>query len=264
MAVNVEVERAGVSNNEEMGEEQDYRVKIKSKAFVREQLHKCNELLRNILDEQSSICDETKRRLLKDVLESFERGVQENVVVNGESWEEAADGEEQDAGGFVSAPDCKALDDMLDENILETTLKRSRYPKKILPYVVRSLKAQRETMSLYEQAIKPQKTMKDPIQGAIMSDLSESAPRIIRQSASVMKALQSLQQKAEGLRQVMALKPSAESLEVHRDVFGRPSDTEGRPALKRPAKETELSGAYVLKPKRSSTQEENEDPQKNS
>ncbi|MFT7803047.1 kinetochore-associated protein NSL1 homolog [Arapaima gigas] len=241
------------SNGEEMGEEHDYRIKIKSKVFLHEQFNKYGELLKKVLDEQSSICEEPKRQLLQELLQGFEGVVRENVVVNGQSWDEAP-GEEE--GGLGGAEDCKTLDDMLDENILETTLKRSRYPKKILPYVVRSLKAQRETMGLYEQVIKPQKIMKDPVQGAIMSDLSRSAPRIFRHAASIIKNLQSLQQKAEGLHQVLALKPSAESLEVHREVFPEPCGALGRPGLKRPAKETELSEAYVLNPKKASGEKE--------
>lgn len=42
--------------------------------------------------------------------------------------------------------DCSMVDDLLDEKIVQTSWKRSVYPKKILPYFVRSLKAERKLL----------------------------------------------------------------------------------------------------------------------
>ncbi|XP_061099314.1 kinetochore-associated protein NSL1 homolog isoform X2 [Conger conger] len=237
----------------EMETEIDYRVKLKSKKIAIEQLGKYRELLKKLLDGQSTIAEEVKQQILQDLLWDFDRGVQENILINGESWEDAPNDGDNEA-------DCKTLDDLLDENILETTLKRSSYPKKILPYVVRSLKAERELMSSYKQAVKPQEMNKDPVQETIMSSLSEAAPKITRQASVVMKSLQGLQQKAAGVCQVLGMRPSGEAQEVHREVFGPPGVEEapllpgsearsGQP-LKRAVREMELSGAYALPAKK--------------
>lgn len=42
--------------------------------------------------------------------------------------------------------ECSTMDDLLDEKIVQTSWKRSIYPKKILPYFIRSLKAERRLM----------------------------------------------------------------------------------------------------------------------
>ncbi|KAJ8355822.1 hypothetical protein SKAU_G00186160 [Synaphobranchus kaupii] len=126
----------------EMETGEDYRVKLKSKKIVLDQLEKYRELIKKLLDGQSTITEEVKQQILQDLLWDFDRGVQESVLINGESWEDAPNERDDEA-------DCKTLDDLLDENILETTLKRRNYPKKILPYVVRSLKAERELMKIW-------------------------------------------------------------------------------------------------------------------
>ncbi|XP_061099313.1 kinetochore-associated protein NSL1 homolog isoform X1 [Conger conger] len=259
----------------EMETEIDYRVKLKSKKIAIEQLGKYRELLKKLLDGQSTIAEEVKQQILQDLLWDFDRGVQENILINGESWEDAPNDGDNGTVGLqgkdcsvrrqvlevsLTEADCKTLDDLLDENILETTLKRSSYPKKILPYVVRSLKAERELMSSYKQAVKPQEMNKDPVQETIMSSLSEAAPKITRQASVVMKSLQGLQQKAAGVCQVLGMRPSGEAQEVHREVFGPPGVEEapllpgsearsGQP-LKRAVREMELSGAYALPAKK--------------
>ncbi|XP_035280193.1 kinetochore-associated protein NSL1 homolog [Anguilla anguilla] len=233
----------------EMETEKDYRVKLKSKKVVTDQLGKYRELIKKLLDGQSTITEEVKQQILEELLRDFDRGVQENILINGKAWEDAPnEGDDEE--------DCKALDDLLDENILETTMKRSSYPKKILPYVVRSLKAERELMGLYKEVVKPQEMKKDPVQETIMMNLSEAAPKITRQASSVMKSLQGLQQKAAGVCQVLSMQPTAESREIHAEVFGAPGGEaaplvpggiarNGQP-LKRAVLEMELSSAYAL------------------
>ncbi|XP_048841487.1 kinetochore-associated protein NSL1 homolog [Brienomyrus brachyistius] len=236
-------------------EKEDHRIKLSSKKQACEQLRKYRELLNKVLDGQTCISEEAKQLLLEELMRNFEAGVKDNILINGETWDEAPDEDEDD--------DCKKLDDMLDENILETSLRRSRYPKQILPYVVRALKAERETMGLYEQAIKPVKIIKDPIQGSTVSSLSEAVPKTVRQAAAVMKSLQTVQQHAEGLRQVMATQTTAQTLELHQEVFGKlPGVEQSRDGRKRPLKrsavEMEMNSIYVLNPKRENT---SEDPQ---
>ncbi|KAG7460932.1 hypothetical protein MATL_G00204270 [Megalops atlanticus] len=243
-----------------MDTEKDYRVKVKSKKIVVEQLQKYRELMKKLLDGQSSIAEDVKQQMLQELLRNFDKSVHDNVVINGECWEDAPN-EDNEA-------ECKTLDDFLDENILETTLKRSSYPKKILPYVVRSLKAERELMGLYKPTVKPQEMKKDPVQETKMTSLSEAAPRMIRQASAVMKSLQTLQQSMEGLCNVLSMHPTAQSSEIHREVFGLPQgdllplpgDTAvSRQSLKRNVVEAELKNAYTLPPKRLPTASKSED-----
>ncbi|KAJ8270675.1 hypothetical protein GJAV_G00117890 [Gymnothorax javanicus] len=247
----------------EMVPEKDYRVKLKSKKMVIDQLEKYRELLKKLLDGQPAITEEVKQKMLQELLWDFDRGVQENILINGEPWDDVPNDGDDEA-------DCKTLDDLLDENILETTLKRSNYPKKILPYVVRSLKAERELMGLYEQAVKPQEISKDPAQETIMTSLSEAAPRIIRQANTVMKSLQDLHQKAAGVSQVLSMRPTKESQQIHKEVFGRPDGEEEEPLipsntarssqpLKRAVLEMGMSSAYVLPTKKPAPAENSEE-----
>ncbi|KAI1897543.1 hypothetical protein AGOR_G00084350 [Albula goreensis] len=236
-----------------METEVDYRVKLKSKKLVVDQLQKYRALIKKLLNEQATINEEVKQQMLQELLRDFDKGVQENILINGESWEDAPN-------DTVDEENCKTLDDLLDENILETSLKRSSYPKKILPYVVRSLKAERALMGLYKQTVKPQQMTKDPVQETIMNNLSEAAPRIIKQASEVIKSLQALQQRAAGVCQVLGMQPTPESMEVHREVFGMSDIYEMPPILgdvarssqplKKAVMEMELSSAYALPIKR--------------
>ncbi|KAF5900153.1 kinetochore-associated protein NSL1, partial [Clarias magur] len=110
---------------------------------------------------------------------NFEIAVQENVIVGGLSWDEAAE-ESEDC-------ECSTMDDLLDEKIVQTSWKRSIYPKKILPYFIRSLKAERKLMGLFETAVKPQQVKRDPVQDTTMSSVSAAAPEMFTQASTIMK-----------------------------------------------------------------------------
>ncbi|XP_030628065.1 kinetochore-associated protein NSL1 homolog [Chanos chanos] len=188
---------------------QDFRVKLKSKKIVVDQLTKYKHSLKKLLDSQSQISEDDKEKLLA----TFEQTVQENVLISGLSWEEAPDDEGND-------DECSALDDVLDEKIVQTSAKRRFYPKKILPYVVRALKAERKLMDFYVSMVNPEDMKKDPVQADLMKNVSEAAPGMLSQARTVSKSLRSLQQSAEGLYQALNMELSAESLEVYREVFG--------------------------------------------
>ncbi|KAL7872187.1 hypothetical protein SRHO_G00071700 [Serrasalmus rhombeus] len=233
---------------EDAEKEPDYRVNVKSKKVVLQQIARYKSLLKKLLDGQSQLCEDDKEKLCQEMLTNFEIVVQENIVVDGLPWEEAAeeDGDDCEFG---------ALDDMLDEKIVQTTRKRSIYPKKILPYVVRSLKAERKLMGLFENTVKPQEVKRDPAQDTIMSKVSAAAPEMFSQASLVIKSLKTLKQTAEGLHQVLNMQPSAETVEVYREVFGS-SNGEGCPGLcnkapvrrqtiRRATSETEYSMDYI-------------------
>ncbi|KAG9282576.1 hypothetical protein AMEX_G1255 [Astyanax mexicanus] len=228
--------------------EPDPRVSVSSRRRVTEQIARYQELLKTLLEKQPELSEQNRDKLSQEALRNFELVVQENIVVDGLPWEEAA--EEDGADCEVST-----LDDMLDEKIVEATRKRSIYPKKILPYVVRSLKAERKLMGLLENTIVPQEIKRDPAQDAIMNNVSAAAPGMFGQASTVIKSLKALKQTAEGLYQVMNMQPSDETLDVYREIFGS-SNGEACPvlcnrgpaskqAIKRAVSETVYSLDYV-------------------
>ncbi|XP_046878201.1 kinetochore-associated protein NSL1 homolog [Hypomesus transpacificus] len=228
-----------------MVKEQDLRVKLSSKNMVVDQIIKCKELLSRSLDSQTGIPKESKELLVQELLTNFENAVQDNVLINGQSWEDALDDGEND--------------NLLDESIVETARRRREYPQAIVPYVVRTLKAERKLMGMFEQAV-PQELEKDPVQERIMSDLSGAAQRMFKQASSMVKSQQVLQQRAEGLRQVLNVRPTPASLEVHREVFSiglsngevvtKPPPLPPGRAFKRPVGEADVRACYSLPQKK--------------
>ncbi|XP_026878638.2 kinetochore-associated protein NSL1 homolog [Electrophorus electricus] len=241
--------------------DEGFKVNVKSKRVVVYQLAKYKHLFKNLLDGQSQLRDEDKNKLLGEVLTNFQLAVQENIVVDGFSWEEAPEEDGEDC-------ELSALDDLLDEKIIQTTWKRSIYPKKILPYVVRCLKAERKLMDLFQNGMKPQEVKRDAVQDAIMNNVSVTAPKLFKQASTVMKSLKALQQTAEGLQQVLNTQFSAHTLEAYREVVGTTSSqacpslcqgqTAHRHTIKRAVSETEYSMDYVPTPKAPATSAEHD------
>ncbi|XP_060763632.1 kinetochore-associated protein NSL1 homolog isoform X2 [Neoarius graeffei] len=120
--------------------QQDFRVNVKSKRMVTHQLTKYKSLLIKLLERQPELNESDVEKMLQEMLLNFEVAVQENISVGGFSWDEAA--AEENCEDY----ECSIMDDLLDEKIVQTSWKRSVYPKKILPYFVRSLKAERKLM----------------------------------------------------------------------------------------------------------------------
>ncbi|XP_029902498.1 kinetochore-associated protein NSL1 homolog isoform X2 [Myripristis murdjan] len=205
----MEAESTETLRNDETS--QEYRVQVSTKKAVVEQMNKYKEVLKMVMEGQAAVPEETKRLLLQELLTNFEAAVQDNVLVNGQTWDEAPEDEEDEA---------IALETLLDDTIVETSRRRRRFPKEILPHVVRSLKAERKLMGLYEQAVKPEQVTRDPEQESIMSSLSAAAPGMVKQAIQVIKSIDTLQRQADGLCQVLNMKPSQASLEIHNEVFG--------------------------------------------
>ncbi|KAF4092209.1 hypothetical protein AMELA_G00018350 [Ameiurus melas] len=222
---------------------QDVRVNVKSKRIFAYQLEKYKSLLIKLLERQPELNQSDVEKIIEEMLMNFEIAVKENIAVGGLSWDEAAEENGEDY-------ECSTVDDLLDEKIVQTSWKRSIYPKKILPYFVRSLKAERKLMGLFDSTVKAQEVKRDPVQDTIMSSVSAAAPGMFRQASTVMKSLKEVKQMAEGLHLVLNTQPSAETLEAYRDVFG---SSEGKHAIvrcnrqsvKRAASEREYSTQYV-------------------
>ncbi|XP_040017056.2 kinetochore-associated protein NSL1 homolog [Gasterosteus aculeatus] len=220
---------------------EEFRVQVTSKRQVAGQIDKYKDILKTALDGQPDVSQETKRVLLQELLTNFEGAVQDNVLVNGQPWEEAPDVEAED--------EAMDLESLLDDTIVEAAGRRRAYPKKILPHVVHSLRAERSLMGLYEQAVKPQEVVRDPGRESFMKDLSAEAPVVVKQAIQAIKAITTLQKQAEGLREILDMKPSRGTLEIHREVFGcdgQPGGAarSGRP-IKRAVEEAAAAEGYV-------------------
>ncbi|KAG7999484.1 Kinetochore-associated protein NSL1-like protein, partial [Nibea albiflora] len=167
---------------------------------------------------ESSPGEETKP---EHRVQNFEAAVQDNVLVNGQPWEEAPDVE----GGSVchsrvSEEEAADLESLLDDTVVETTRRRRAYPRRSCPMWCIPLRAERKLLGLYECAVKPQEVAKDPDQESIMKDLSAAAPGMVKQAIQVIKSINTLQKQAEGLCEILDMKPSHATLEIHREVFG--------------------------------------------
>ncbi|KAK1171440.1 hypothetical protein AOXY_G6262 [Acipenser oxyrinchus oxyrinchus] len=248
-------------------EERDHKLQCYSKRSVIELLEKYRELLKKGLDRKAQL---SSGDLLQNLQLHLDAAVQENITINGDTWEAASEEEQPQ-----NDADNKSLDDLLDEHILETVLRRKHYPKKILPYIVRRLKVEREMMGLYQQVVTPQKITRDQEQDAKMKNVLASAPGMAKQASTVMKSLQALLQKAEGLSQVMRMEPGIRLSKAHQAVFKHEETEEKsntnclasplevtptenvtkkspkiRCPLKRKSVETEMQAMYPLRSKR--------------
>nr|XP_057901954.1 kinetochore-associated protein NSL1 homolog [Doryrhamphus excisus]XP_057901955.1 kinetochore-associated protein NSL1 homolog [Doryrhamphus excisus]XP_057901957.1 kinetochore-associated protein NSL1 homolog [Doryrhamphus excisus]XP_057901958.1 kinetochore-associated protein NSL1 homolog [Doryrhamphus excisus] len=228
---------------------QEFRVQLTSKKQAIEQMKKCKVILNKALDGQPGIDEETKRVLLQELLANFESAVQQNVLVNGQTWEDAPDVDAEDEGDD--------LESQLDDTIVETARRRGTYPRRILPYVVQALKAERKLLGLYEEPAGAQQVVTDPQSENFMKDLSAAAPGLVKRARQVIKSICTLQQQAEGLCEVVNMKPSHTCLQVDNEVFGPgvlaaegpPPSLNGLPTTRQPIKraveDAAAADAYV-------------------
>ncbi|KAK2855885.1 hypothetical protein Q5P01_004620 [Channa striata] len=221
----------------------EYRVPVSSKKQLTEQINKFKDVLRTALDGQTDVHEDTKRVLLQELLANFEAAVQLNVLVNGQPWEDAPDAEEED--------EAIDLESLLDDAIVETTRRRLTYPKQILPHVVHSLKAERKLMGLYEHKVKPQEVVKDPDQESIMRDLSAQAPGLVQSAIQMIKSVGTLQQQAEGLCEILNMKPSHNTVEIQNLVFDAATrgPARSRQPIRRALEEAAATDCYGKKHK---------------
>ncbi|XP_074540877.1 kinetochore-associated protein NSL1 homolog [Halichoeres trimaculatus] len=243
--------------NKDETTEEEYRIKVPSKKRVTELIDQCKEVLKTALDGQTDVKEDVKKELILDLLANFEAAVQENVLVNGKPWEEAPDDEENEAVD---------LESLLDDTIVETTRRRRSYPRKILPHFLHALKAERKLMGLYQQVVKPQEVLRDPDHESMMKDLSSAAPVMVKQAIQVIKSINTLQKQAEGLCEVLNMKPSPASMEIHREVFGPDSQSDAhlppgsraarsREPIKRAVEDAAAANCYVPLSKKAAAEE---------
>ncbi|KAM9798294.1 kinetochore-associated protein NSL1 homolog [Neosynchiropus ocellatus] len=216
----------------------DCCVWVRSKRTVLEQVNEYKAILSTILDDQPNVEAETRGALLQELLANFEAAVLENVLVNGLTWNEAPDAEEEEV---------LDLEDQLSDAILETTSRRSTYPRQIRALVVDALKAERHLMRDPEPTHSPSVEL-EPDHDRVMKDLSAAAPDLAKRTVEVVKSLSTLRNQAFGLRHIVNMNPSSESLQIHEEVMGRPESPPPRTScqpVRRAAEEAAMAGCYV-------------------
>ncbi|CAH2254431.1 Hypothetical predicted protein [Pelobates cultripes] len=126
---------AGTSLEEQV---KDYRVRCFNKQIVQDVLEMCTEFSKEVVESQQYLGQERREQELKNCVWDFQTLFQENVSINGQSWHEAAETQNE--------PDLKILEDKLDDLIVDTTRKRKKHPRKILAHVIKVLKTEREIL----------------------------------------------------------------------------------------------------------------------
>ncbi|XP_047244679.1 kinetochore-associated protein NSL1 homolog [Girardinichthys multiradiatus] len=256
------MESVQTQTSQDKDPDQEYRVRLRSKGKATELMNSCSEVLRSALDGQPELPEETRRVLLEELLANFEAAVRLNVLVGGQPWDEAPD---------LEGEEVVDLDGLLDDTILETTGKRYSYPKRILSHVVHALKAERKILGLYETSVLPEDIQKDPDQENIMNDVSAAAPGMVKQAIQVIKSIGTLHKQAEDLCEILHMKPSSTSLQIHREVLGATAQLDALPPaggavrtrqlIKRAVEEAAAAEGYVpdtKKPERSVGEDETE------
>ncbi|XP_077367248.1 kinetochore-associated protein NSL1 homolog [Festucalex cinctus] len=224
---------------------EDLRVRVTSKKQVTEQINQYKAILNKALDEQTEIPEDTKQLLLEQLLADFEAAVQASVLVNGQTWDDAPD---DDADKLAE------LEDELDGAIVETTRKRRALPPQILRSAVRALKMERQLAEMNGKAVKPRQVLTD----TQTENLPDWPSGLAENTAQAIKSIRTLQNQAEGLLELISMKPSQASLAVHQEVFGQleeappPSPNSARrsgkqPSVGRDAQDAMTSGGYVEK-----------------
>ncbi|XP_068089042.1 kinetochore-associated protein NSL1 homolog [Hyperolius riggenbachi] len=189
----------------------DYKVHCTSKQLLEEVLSMCTGICKGLVDSQSYLSGEQKQQFHSNFVRDFESAFQENVTIKGLPWHDAPDKD--------SEPDIKILEDQLDDAMVDTALKRKRYPRKILGHFVKALKTEREILNQYKPVVNPEKVSLDPALELRMKEISSRTAVITQQIHETKKALPVLLEKAEGFSQVLSLQPVVEESQMRRDIF---------------------------------------------
>ncbi|XP_077408821.1 kinetochore-associated protein NSL1 homolog [Vanacampus margaritifer] len=200
---------------------EDFRVRVTSKKQVIGQMNQYKAILNEALDEQTEIPEDTKQRLLEQLLADFEAAVQASVLVNGQTWDDAPDGDDDDDDVDKLAE----LEDELDGAIVGMTQKRRTLPPQILRSAIHALKMERQLADLKGKAVKPQQKLKN----TLTEILPHRPSGLTEHTTQAIKSIRTLQNQAEGLLELISMKTSQASLVVHQEVFGSNQSEETPP-----------------------------------
>ncbi|KAL2082798.1 hypothetical protein ACEWY4_022616 [Coilia grayii] len=199
----LKLDTAELAANSDVVSNFEYRIKFKSRTIADYQLKKYNALLNNLLVGQNQIAENLKIDLIQELVSTFQSAVEGNAAVDGHSGEDVFS-------------ENVTMNDLLDDQIVDTTTKRRCYPTRIVPFVLRSLKAQRKLMGMYQHVIDMERIEPGTAQGGIMKNVLEEAPTRFKQKTVMMKSFQEVCVRAEGLHQMLSIQPSAKSLAIYR------------------------------------------------
>lgn len=187
---------------------EDLRVRCTSKRAVMEVLELCGSLVQKLGD---ALPAEVREPVVRDLQWTFESAVQENVSINGQTWQEASD-------NCVMDSDIKMLEDQFDEVIVDLTTKRKQYPRKILECVIKTIKAQHEILKQYHPVVYPLDLNCDPDPAARMGPLKLRGEAIAKEISEAMKSLPVLIEQGDGFSQVLKMQPIIQLQRIHQEV----------------------------------------------
>ncbi|XP_069624618.1 kinetochore-associated protein NSL1 homolog [Ranitomeya imitator] len=189
----------------------DSRVRCTSKHLLQEVLGMCTEFSKEILQNQNYLNPEQRQQEQRNFILNLETTFQNNVSINGQSWDEAVDTETESV--------IKILEDQLDDAVVETAYKRKRYPQKILRHFVKALKVEREILNHLKPVVEPKELKLDPNSDSRMTEQTATTASISQQIRETMKALPAQLEKAEGFSQVLNLQPVLQKSRLRQDIF---------------------------------------------
>nr|XP_019832107.1 PREDICTED: kinetochore-associated protein NSL1 homolog isoform X2 [Bos indicus] len=187
----------------------DFRVRCTSKRAVTEMLELCSSFVQKLGD---ALPEEIREPALRDAQWTFESAVQENVSINGQAWQEASD------DCFMDS-DIKVLEDQFDEIIVDLATKRKQYPRKILEYVIKIIKAQQEILKQYHPVVHLLDLKYDPDPAPRLENLRCRGGAVAKEISEAMKNLPALIEQGDGFSQVLKMQPIIQLQRVHQEVF---------------------------------------------
>ncbi|XP_036057890.1 kinetochore-associated protein NSL1 homolog isoform X4 [Onychomys torridus] len=156
---------------------EDFRVRCTLKRAVVEVMELCGRFVQEL---GAALPEDIRELALRDAQWTFESAVQENVSINGQAWQEAAD-------HCLMDSDIKVLEDEFDELIVDVATKRRQYPRRILESVIKTLKAQHEILKQYRPVVPPLDLNCDPDPASHVENLKCRGDAIAKKINDAMK-----------------------------------------------------------------------------
>ncbi|XP_036057886.1 kinetochore-associated protein NSL1 homolog isoform X1 [Onychomys torridus] len=188
---------------------EDFRVRCTLKRAVVEVMELCGRFVQEL---GAALPEDIRELALRDAQWTFESAVQENVSINGQAWQEAAD-------HCLMDSDIKVLEDEFDELIVDVATKRRQYPRRILESVIKTLKAQHEILKQYRPVVPPLDLNCDPDPASHVENLKCRGDAIAKKINDAMKALPLLIEQGDGFSQVLKMQPIIQLQRINQEVF---------------------------------------------
>ncbi|XP_075845590.1 kinetochore-associated protein NSL1 homolog isoform X2 [Microtus pennsylvanicus] len=185
---------------------EDFRVRCTLKRAVEEVMEQCGRFVQEL---GAALPEDVRDLALRDAQWTFESAVQENVSIKGQAWQEATD----------HYADIKVLEDEFDELIVDVATKRRQYPRRILESVIKTLKAQHESLKQYRPVVHPLDLRCDPDPASHVESLKCRGDAIAKNISDAMKALPALIEQGDGFSQVLKMQPVIQLQRINQEVF---------------------------------------------